>query len=97
MIAAVDGGDGVGGHLDLDAFPSSETCSMFAIKGNARLTPRVVGDKTAQDNVVGKDHAAKTQDVGTNRCDQNTRNGWVDHRSTSSHTVRRGTRWTARK
>mmetsp|Transcript_19800 Transcript_19800/g.41230 ORF Transcript_19800/g.41230 Transcript_19800/m.41230 type:complete len:219 (-) Transcript_19800:157-813(-) len=91
MIQSIQGGDGIFGQLNGNAIASMQGLSMFAIKGDTGFGAGIVGYHTLQNDMIGKNHAAETQNVRANGCDQYTRHGGMDDGSSRRHAVRRTT------
>lgn len=88
MIALINRWNRICTHLNLNAIPPLQFTPMFAVKGHRCCRSGIVRHKTSQYDVVRKHHGAETQYMWTNRSYQNTRNSWMDDRSTSRHAIR---------
>lgn len=85
MVLAIDRGDGICTHFDLDRVSSPQRLSVLPIERHRGFGAGIIGHETAQDDMVGKYHGPEGQDVGTHGCNQDGRHatGWrrINHMS----------------
>lgn len=90
MVSSINRGHRMFAHLDLYGIAAMQDATIPSIKGDTGIGTRIVGNIKAQYDGVGKNHAAKTQHMRTDGCNENARYGGVDDRTTGGHTVGSG-------
>jgi len=92
VIDFVDAWERISASFYNDAIPLLQHNTLLPIETNTRSTPSVPGYVTPKDAVVRKDHTPKAQYVGTDRREENARDGRVYDGTSGGHAVRSTTR-----